>query len=165
MANETVEQIHDELKRDPLAPNGAKPWTHYLADRILAAHKREIAAKDAEITQLRKTLYRFMDVTGDCRKCEECGDESCPWYGEPCGCNNRVARDKFLDGELVDPLKTKDAEIASLRSLVNELADALLSFLAILHNPCSIKQCREECSVKFREMSALVAKAREVCDA
>jgi len=25
----------------------------------------------------------------DCAKCEESGNEECPWYGEPDGCNNR----------------------------------------------------------------------------
>lgn len=54
-------------------------------------------------------------------------------------------------------------ELAAKDALIRELADALLSFLAILKNPCSTKQCSEECKIKFREMSSLVAKAREVC--
>ena len=27
---------------------------------------------------------------GDCVKCEDDPDFSCPWCGEPCGCNNRA---------------------------------------------------------------------------
>lgn len=40
--NETVAEIVKELRDEPLAENGAKPWLHYLADRIEEAHKREL---------------------------------------------------------------------------------------------------------------------------
>lgn len=39
--NETIEDIVSELRSEPLAEGGAKPWIHYLADRIEAALKRE----------------------------------------------------------------------------------------------------------------------------
>ena len=143
-----------------------------------AAYMREIAAKDAEIKQLRIKLSRVMDVTGDCRKCQDEGDESCPWYGEPDGCNNREACAKFFDGKLVDPIKVKDAEIASLRALVKELADALKK----IDDACDGDMCKyfidtEQCSnCKYLETcetgiahNALktneseIAKALEVC--
>ncbi len=63
---------------------------------------------------------------------------------------------------LHNEIAEQSADNASLRSLVKEMTDTLLSFLAILHNPCSVKQCREECSVKCREMSALVSKAQRI---
>lgn len=39
--NETIEDIVRELRSEPLAECGAKPWLHYLADRIESAAKRE----------------------------------------------------------------------------------------------------------------------------
>ena len=56
--NETVAEIVKELRDEPFAENGAKPWLHYLADRIEAAHKRELNqlpcnARDAEGSSLR----------------------------------------------------------------------------------------------------------------
>lgn len=44
--NETFDDIVKELRDEPLAENGAKPWLHYLADRIEAAHRREVAEVD-----------------------------------------------------------------------------------------------------------------------
>lgn len=38
---ETIEDIISELRSEPFAEGGAKPWLHYLADRIEAAWKRE----------------------------------------------------------------------------------------------------------------------------
>lgn len=60
--NETVAEIAKELRAEPLAPNGEKPRLHYLADRIEAAHKREIAAKDAEIAELRECMKPILSV-------------------------------------------------------------------------------------------------------
>lgn len=99
---ETIADIVSELRSEPFAEGGAKPWLHYLADRIEAAHKREmadekrisdavvqslrdkklemageIAAKDAEIAELRECL-------------REAVREKCPFtrmsckHGEPC---------------------------------------------------------------------------------
>lgn len=108
--NETVEQVCEDLEKyicgdDDIVYSLTGDEAIEYKDRILAAHKRELAAKDAEIAKLRKALSRVQGITGDCRKCEECGDESCPWYGEPDGCNNREAREKFLRGELADPIE------------------------------------------------------------
>lgn len=36
---ETIEDIVRELREEPLAENGARPWVHYLADRIEKAMK------------------------------------------------------------------------------------------------------------------------------
>ena len=124
--NESLGMVLEQARQvDPL-----------FANRVSAACKREMAAKDAEIAKL-----------NDCRNGE---------------CERIMTGDELCAGCLLQ-FKAKDN--MNLRSLVKELADALLSFLAILRNPCSIKKCREECSVKCREISALVAKAREVCDA
>ena len=55
--NETIEEIVSELRSEPFAEGGAKPWLHYLADRVEAAHKREMADEkrisDAVIQSLR----------------------------------------------------------------------------------------------------------------
>lgn len=129
--NDTVEQIHDELKRDPLAPNGAKPWTHYLAERILAAHKREIAEQsavnEAQAAQLRDALnecenlkwkvenYSSVVAAKDAEiaKLKACRDGECERIrlgAEPCaGCHVQVAND----------------EVASLRALLKELNECL----------------------------------------
>ena len=58
-SNETVAEIERELRSEPRAANGEKPWVHYLADRILAAHKREIAAKNAVIENLKKKIDEY----------------------------------------------------------------------------------------------------------
>ena len=163
--NETVEQVCadiktriDELWQQDLGAmmNGE---VDDFAERFLAAHTREIAAKDAEMLNLRTSLARVMEVTGDCRMCEECGDETCPWFGEPDGCNNREGRALFLAGKLVNPLKAKDAEISKLRSLVGELADAVQ-----YSNPCA--DCDVDCmyygDCKVLNRRSLVTRAREV---
>ena len=118
-----------------------------------------------EMLNRRKSLARVMEVTGDCRKCEECGDETCPWFGEPDGCNNREGRALFLAGKLVDPLKMKDAEIARLRKIVKELADALEERLCDFDCEtngkcrCPADMKREEC--ESFNMRPLVARARK----
>lgn len=39
--SKTIADIVIDLRSEPLAENGAKPWLHYLADQIEAAWKRE----------------------------------------------------------------------------------------------------------------------------
>ena len=65
--NETIEEIVSELRSEPFAEGGAKPWLHYLADRVEAAHKREMADEkrisDAVIQSLRdKKLEKDREV-------------------------------------------------------------------------------------------------------
>ena len=154
--NETVEQIHDELKLDPFAPNGAKPFTHYLADRILSAHNREmnalaeqktaeaheafvknaeladaIAAKDAEIENLKKENASLRVIN--------CGSI-------------------YADEQLRDELSAKDAEIAKLRSLVKGLLEA---------SSISCAECKYDCysdhsNCIIHEAANYINKAREV---
>lgn len=153
-----------------------------IIDRIEKAHKREmdelvdasvhtnelltkqIEAKDEELLNIRKSLARVMEVTGDCRKCEECGDETCPWFGEPDGCNNREGRALFLAGKLVDPLKMKDAKNEKLRALVKELADELEAIKAGTEFDPYIggKWIIEEEAFDPVHAGSLVDKAREV---
>lgn len=110
--NETVEQVHDELKRDPLAPNGAKPLTHYLAERILAAHKRELAEQaavnEAQATQLRDAL----------NECEELKHEIAAKEGKRKGL---LKANELL---AADNTRLREAVVA-LRLLAKGLADAL----------------------------------------
>lgn len=178
--NETVEQMCDYLANNGNSagePIGvAMPR---LAERILAAHKRELAAKDAEIEKLKFDNMRLKSeqctagafIIEQTNKVEElkgvvngllkaneslaadntrlrdelkkkdaeiarlkaCRDGECERIrlgAEPCaGCHVQVAND----------------EIASLRALVNELADALW----------------EENGPSYKK---LIAKAREVCN-
>ena len=70
------------------------------------------------------------------------------------------AHEAFVkNAELAKAIAAKDAEIASLRALVKELADALDSY------PChNCKHGSERCEWcgTVKELDALVAKAREV---
>lgn len=54
---ETIEDIVRELRSEPLAENGAKPWLHYLADRIEAAHKESEEKREKRY----EYSYRFLD--------------------------------------------------------------------------------------------------------
>lgn len=96
--NETVEQVYEEMKE----VTGIRRFidSHYCnhcgdqidgegsaldvyADRILAAHKREIASKDAEIARLRECLREATEWAcgNPDESCEECvahgGDTPC----------------------------------------------------------------------------------------
>lgn len=138
--NETVEQVHDELKRDPLAPNGAKPWTHYLAERILAAHKRELeeqaAVNEEQATQLRDAL----------NECEELKHEIAAKDTE-------IARLKRENVDINGCLLAEQELVEKRESLIKELADAL--HLAASHT-CYTSP------VNVSNFRALVAKSREV---
>ncbi len=71
--NETVEQVREEMRgvKNGQHANGGRLYERYLmkcqiaeeyADRIDAAHTREIAAKDAEIERLRAALKPVLEV-------------------------------------------------------------------------------------------------------
>lgn len=49
---ETIADIVSELRSEPFAEGGAKPWLHYLADRIEAAAKREREANREKSSQV-----------------------------------------------------------------------------------------------------------------
>ena len=53
-----------------------------LAERILAAHNREMAAKDAEIAKLRALVNELADALDNypCHNCKH-GSERCEWCG------------------------------------------------------------------------------------
>lgn len=72
--NETIEDIVIDLRREPLAENGAKPWLHHLADRIEAAAKNAtmlchqvcscdlLAKMEAETAELRNMIEELADA-------------------------------------------------------------------------------------------------------
>lgn len=100
--NETVEQVCEEIRNDwaclyysegTRRKNGERSdvpviETEKLAERILAAHKREIAAKDAEIAK-RNTLIGqlayILKITS--KKYFECEERMCAFCGKKCGRN------------------------------------------------------------------------------
>lgn len=43
--------------------------------------------RDATVSEIDDIIDEAMH--GDCEKCSENGDPSCPYYGEPDGCNDR----------------------------------------------------------------------------
>lgn len=60
----------------------------YFADHILAAHDREIAAKDAEIERLRALVKEMADILKiTARNYFECEDRICTLCGKKCGRN------------------------------------------------------------------------------
>ena len=161
--NETVEQVCESVEYlcgtdgGGLEIFGEHINPISLAERILAAHEREmnalaeqktaeaheafvknaelaeaIAAKDAEIENLTKENARLRVIN--------CGNY-------------------YADEQLRDELAAKDAEIARLRTLLKEMADALDNY------PChNCKHGSERCEWcgTVKELDALVEKAREV---
>ena len=55
--------------------------------------------RDATVSDIDDIIDEAMH--GDCEKCSENGDPSCPYYGEPDGCNDReyMAREKGTNNE------------------------------------------------------------------
>lgn len=189
MANddETVEQVCDDIEHIPWGVYTGKietddecgisqAYCNELSDRIHAARKREIEAKDKEIAKLRKALSRVENITGDCRKCEECGDESCPWFGEPDGCNNREARDKYLHGDMTNLLveiHQREYDIEYLRSVIKGEAESrekndaryeseIAKRDALIKEMCEALYDASEDYTDRDLCRALIAKAREV---
>lgn len=112
--NETVSDIVIDLRREPLAENGAKPWLHYLADRIDVAHKREMEAKDAMIAEQASVnesqAAQLRDALNECEELKYAIDDS-----------KRVSdavikslRDEKL--EMAREIAAKDAEITMLKT-------------------------------------------------
>lgn len=81
--NETVAEIVKELRDEPLAENGAKPWLHYLADRIEAAHRREVAELREFANDMRTWFRLYYSCGSDpkskwWRSCASCRRKRCP---------------------------------------------------------------------------------------
>lgn len=120
--NETIEDIVRELRREPLAENGAKPWVHYLADRIEAAHKREkmhdesllqkagatvvglmnkVNAQNEEASNIRTLVKELADAVS-INICDGPSGSSCDIYSDCCRTNNKfralVARARHMIG-------------------------------------------------------------------
>lgn len=96
--NEMVEQVCEEMHgvRNGQHANGGRLYERYLmrcqiaedyADRVLAAHKREMAEKDKEIEKLCALVNGLADVVSIARPkfCNGCPGALCSLAGEPCG--------------------------------------------------------------------------------
>ena len=57
-------------------------------------YKAAVAGGILEIHDIAQTA--LVEKHGDCIRCSEEGDPSCPYYGEPDGCNARDIRDKAV---------------------------------------------------------------------
>lgn len=174
--NETVEQVCSEMmgwENHTWMSSTDHEYIENLATRALAAHNREVAAKDAEIARLGETLD-LHDCYADeecedadtARMCAEdelaakdaeiaklkaCRDGDCERIrlgAEPCeGCHVQVARD----------------EIARLRALVKDMAD-ILKITSKNYFECEDRiciLCGKKCG--RNEAFRLINEAREVC--
>lgn len=134
--NKTVEQIYEDV-REYLTSIGpcelpSETQIEEFADEFVAAHKREIADKDAEIAQIKACL------NGDCNRFR--------LGAEPChGCLIQTNIDK----------------IDSLQSLVKELTDTLQKHFRCSGycDGCMLTKLKYEC--KTKSDYELVRKARE----
>ena len=138
---ETVEQVCEKMK-EPSIYKGRFPASFFdgefcaFAIRILAAHKREIAAKDAEILSLKSKIDEYE------RQPELMAD---------------VAKKQLA------LIKRQDAKIASLKSLIKELAD-ILKITSRNYFECEERMC-VFCGKKCgrNEATRLINEAREAC--
>lgn len=134
---EKIDDIAYEVRSSYLNSGGRMPTRKikklrdYLND-VLQKHCRR-AAKDAEIAQLKKSVEKWME------------------YHETA----KGERDACLD-----ELKKRDAEIASLRSLVGGLADVAERFVS-----CKATECETVCGIGakciHKKAVELIRKARE----
>lgn len=89
-----------------------------IADCILAAHKRELAEKDAEIKRLTNI------INAECNKCADCAK-----FGVDCsagdvdGNEDCRACEKFISKEVA----AKDAEIKQLREALKPITNLMLN--------------------------------------
>ena len=161
--NETVEQVCESVEYLGGTDGGGleifgehiNPIS--LADRILSAHNRELAAKDAMIAEQSAVneaqAAQLRDALNECEELK-CAIADSKRISDAVV---KSLRDKNL--EMAGEIAAKDAEISSLRLLVKELADELDSY------PChNCKHGSERCEWcgTVKELDALVAKAREV---
>ena len=113
----------------------------FVCDRFLAAHKRELAAKDEEIEK-----FKFDNMV---LKSEQ-----------------RAVGEVII--EQTNKVEAKDSEIMNLRAIVKELADALEPFSHVCCVGC-VRYINHECTASENRCCSelkrkkLVAKAREVC--
>lgn len=178
--NETVEQVCEKMK-EPSIYKGRFPASFFdgefreFADRILAAHKREldelidasvhtndlltkqIEAKNAEIERLEEKV-----AMRDC-SCEDADSER--MEAEIASLKKSVERwmqyHETAKGErdaCLDELKKKDAEIARLRALVDGLIEASTLDCACCNYACGPN--RENCIV--HEAAKYIEESEEV---
>lgn len=127
--NETVEQVYAEA----MQTTGVFPSRQTYAKRYLAAHEREIAAKDAEIEKLTSIKKEYINLQAHVAA---------------------LRREATLkQDQNIEQGHQYRGEIKSLRALVKELADRLSRVMWVS------KWCNYFDDQKMRE---LVAKAREV---
>ena len=129
--NETVEQVYDNLAE-------------------IGAHIRECPPLASVLTH-----HRFHGM----KQIEEIGDED--WYfGVVDPCVLLFVCDRFLDAHKRE-IAEKDAEIASLRAIVKDLADVAERFVS-----CKATECETVCGVGakciHKKAISLITKAREV---
>lgn len=163
--NETVEQVCEEMRNNwavlyysegTRTKNGGYSGvpvieTENLAERILAAHKREIAAKDdARLTVVANYEAVIAAKDAEIAQLNACRDGECERIklgAEPCkGCHWQMSADAY----------------ECLRQLVKELADALTRCIAGFENVYD-----EECTSygtgdAYDNAKRVLAKAREV---
>lgn len=138
--NETMKQVAEDLRKYLYCYDGiiysltGKEAVEYK-NRFLAAHKREIKSKDAEIDQLKKSVEKWMEYHETAKgERDACLDELKKRDAEIAKLKNYIAKNDINGDtavacltEIKTAVEEKMAEIASLRSLVGKLADALLA--------------------------------------
>lgn len=159
--NETVEQVCEKMK-EPSIYKGRFPASFFggefreFADRILAAYKREIAAKEGE----RKGILKAN---------ESLAADNTRLRGELAAKDAEIARlneqlvvhDCWADEECEDADAARtcaELETKELQELVKELADIVDAPLC--HQDCS--KCPPDTRCATKRLRALVARAREV---
>ena len=161
--NETVEQVC-EIVADLCSPDGGsfetidgdRVYATLLADRILDAHKREIAAKEGE----RKGILKAN---------ESLAADNTRLRGELAAKDAEIARlneqlvvhDCWADEECEDADAARtcaELETKELRALVKELSDIVDAPLC--HQDCD--KCPPDTRCASKRLRALVARAREV---
>ena len=126
------------------------------SNRIISTHERELSAKNAMIAEQsavnESQAAQLRDALNECEELK-CAIADSKRISDAVV---KSLRDKKL--EMAGQIAAKDAEIASLRLLVKELADALDNY------PChNCKRGSERCEWcgTVQELDALVAKARK----
>lgn len=150
MTNETIKDLIGQIRArnqgmpidcesvDPLVED----WLSF-ADRLEAAHKRELAAKDEELREVKRKLATSVESHAKLIQ----RNEAIKWKVE----------------NYAQVVEAKDAEIVKRNALIKQLADALNLFIPRECIACG-KMCnkRKMCNHQ-KNYRALIAKAREVC--
>lgn len=167
---EIVKRVRRECNSYPL-PNAAGEKLK-LVREIDDAHKREIAAKDAEIASLKKSVERWMQYHETAKgERDACLDELKKRDAEIEKLKAYIAENDINGDtavacltEIKKAAEEKMAEIERLRALVGELADAL-NASCDCHRPCDGCEMADESKFDCAEKAErkLVARAREAC--